>query len=156
MSETSRAEQILFNHVGICVGDIERSARFYTEALGFRRWWELEPPDEATSRLLGLAPPLGLEAVYLVRDRFVLELLHFADAGTTPADGRVMNTPGLTHISLAVGDIPAMKAAVVANGGSVLEETDLGGVAVMIRDPDGQLIELTSLRFNQSRPAWPE
>jgi hypothetical protein len=27
-------------------------------------------------------------------------------------------------------------------GGEVLADTDLGGIAVMIRDPDGQLIEL--------------
>ncbi len=42
--------------------------------------------------------PLGMTACYLKRDDFVLELLHFADAGTVPGDERVMNQPGLTHV----------------------------------------------------------
>jgi len=46
-------------------------------------------------------------------------------------------------------------AKVKTHGGEVLEDTDMGGRAVMIRDPDGQLIELTTFGFQDMRPPWP-
>ena len=52
-----------------------------------------------------------------------------------------MNEPGLTHLSISVDDIDRTLERVAAGGGSVVAETNLG-MAVMIRDPDGQLIEL--------------
>ena len=51
-----------------------------------------------------------------------------------------MNEPGLTHVSVSVDDIPATCCAVVGHGGSVLDDTDIGG-AVFVRDPEGQLVE---------------
>ena len=129
-----------FNHVGQCVTDLDRSRRFYEAVFGFEVVRELHPPD-ASSALLRLEPPVGMTALYLKRDGFVLELLHFADAGTVPASARVMNEPGLTHLSLGVDDLDTVLAAVVEHGGEVLADTNLG-VAVFVRDPDGQLIEL--------------
>jgi catechol 2,3-dioxygenase-like lactoylglutathione lyase family enzyme len=149
-----QGDQTAFNHVGICVSDLERSQKFYEEVLQFRYWWELEPDDEATGTLLQLAPPVGLRAVYLVRDGLVLELLFYAGAGTRPFTERVMNDPGLTHLSVSVGDIPAVLAKVVANGGTIIEESDMKA-AIIIRDPDGQLIELTSSAFLEHRPPFP-
>ncbi len=32
----------------------------------------------------------------------------------------------------------------------------MGGRAIMIRDPDGQLIELTTFGFQDMRPPWPD
>ena len=130
-----------FNHVGLCVTDLERSRRFYEEALGFAFQRDLTAPDAATSKLLQLAPPVGLTAVYLTHGSFVLELLHFDRPGNAPRRDRTFDEPGLTHLSLTVDDMPSVLAAVAAHGGEVLEDTDLG-VAVMVRDPDGQLIEL--------------
>jgi lactoylglutathione lyase len=134
-----------FNHVGLCVTDLERSRRFYEEALGFRFDRSLRPPDGISSTLLGVESPLGLTAVYLVRDGLVLELLHFDRDGNAPRRPRAMTEPGLTHLSLTTDDLPATLAAVRARGGSVLEESDIG-VAVMVRDPDGQLVELLTVR----------
>jgi lactoylglutathione lyase len=150
------SDGVAFNHVGICVSDLDWSRRFYEDVLQFRYWWELDAPDEGTTRLLRLPGPLGTKAVYLVRDRFVLELIHFAHAATRPTPPRVMDNPGLTHLSIAVADIPSTLERALANGGEILEDTDMGGSAIMIRDPDGQLIELTSLRFNATRPPWPD
>ena len=130
-----------FNHVGQCVTDLERSRRFYVEVFGFEVARELRPPDQGSDRLLRLPAPLGMTACYLKRDDFVLELLHFADAGTAPGEERVMNQPGLTHLSLSVDGIEEALAAVEANGGEVLADTNLG-MAVFVKDPDGQLIEL--------------
>jgi catechol 2,3-dioxygenase-like lactoylglutathione lyase family enzyme len=147
-------DQSVFNHVGICVTDLDRSKRFYEEVLQFRFWWELDAPDEGTSQLLEIPPPVGLHAVYMVRDGLVLELLHFAQAEARPFRPRVMNEPGLTHLSLSVGDIPAVLGKVVSHGGTVLEQTDVRA-AIIIRDPDGQLIELTSSAWRDVLPPLP-
>ena len=58
-----------------------------------------------------------------------------------PAEERVVNQLGLTHVSLSVDDLEAALAAVEANGGEVLADTNIG-VAIFIKDPDGQLVEL--------------
>ena len=73
----------VFNHVGVCVTDMARSRRFYEEVLGFDYWRELEPPDAMVSKLIDLEPPIGVTAVYLRQDAFVLELMYYADAGHT-------------------------------------------------------------------------
>jgi catechol 2,3-dioxygenase-like lactoylglutathione lyase family enzyme len=142
----------VFNHVGHCVADVERSRRFYEEVLGFEFWREIEPPDEMTTQLLDLPQPAGLRAVYLRQGEFVLELLGFRGVETLPpARPRVMNEIGLTHISVSVDDIDATAAKAAAYGGRVLEQTHVGA-AVMIRDPDGQLIELLPMGYRASLP----
>jgi lactoylglutathione lyase len=143
----------LVNHVGHCVTDLERSRRFYIEALDFEPWFELRPPDEPSDRLLGLRAPLGMTCVYLRAGEFVLELLHFA-AGSVETHQRVMNEPGLTHLSLAVEDLAATCARVEELGGTVLTETNIGA-AVFVRDPDGQLLELLPLGYRDQLPPLP-
>jgi lactoylglutathione lyase len=154
MAAGLQGDQTVFNHVGICVTDLERSKKFYEEVLQFRYWWELEAPDEGTSQLLQIPAPVGLKAVYMVRDGLVLELLYYSEATAKPFRARVMNEPGLTHLSLSVGDIPAVVAKVVPNGGTVMEESDMKA-AIIIRDPDGQLIELTSAGWLDALPPLP-
>jgi predicted enzyme related to lactoylglutathione lyase len=67
-----------------------------------------------------------------------------------------MNNLGLTHLSIAVADISLTLERVVPSGGEILDDTKMGGAAIMIRDPDGQLIELTSFHFHAMRPPWPD
>ncbi|MHB1583182.1 MAG: VOC family protein [Acidimicrobiales bacterium] len=156
MSGPGDDDPVVFNHVGHCVTDLARARRFYEEVLGFRYWWEMDVPDEGgADRLLQLEAPLGLKAVYLVNGGFVLELLHYATGATRPVVGRRMNDPGLTHLSVAVTDLASVLEKVEAHGGEILHDTDMGGTAVMLRDPDGQLIELTARRFHDDRPPWP-
>jgi lactoylglutathione lyase len=154
MAASIEGEQAVFNHVGICVTDLARSKKFYEQVLQFRFWWELEAPEEGTSQLLQIPAPVGLKAVYMVRDGLVLELLYYSEATAKPFRERVMNEPGLTHLSLSVGDIPTVLEKVVANGGQVIEATDIKA-AVIIRDPDGQLIELTSADWLDVLPPLP-
>ena len=141
--------QTVFNHIGHCVTDVARSRRFYEELLGFTFQREMRVPDEGTAKLLRVEPPVGLTAVYLARDGFVLELLHYDRDGNPPARERAMNEPGLTHLSVSVDDVAGVCALVPQFGGEVLEDTDLG-VVVMIRDPDGQLIELLDMSYRRS------
>lgn len=135
------------SHVGLAVADLERSMRFYVDALGFTEVRRLQPPDGVCSTLLSIPPPVGLTAVYLARGDFTLELLHYQRPGNPAARDRPMTEPGLTHLSMTTDDLPGTLATVTACGGVVLSDTDVG-VAVMVRDPDGQLLELLA-----SRPA---
>jgi lactoylglutathione lyase len=141
----------VFNHVGQCVTDLDRSRRFYEDVLGFERWREISPPDTPSDQLLRLTPPIGMTACYLRRDGLILELLHFAGEGARPGapQTRVMNEPGLTHVSLSVDDIDATCQAVAAHGGEVLDDTNIG-FGVFVRDPDGQLIELLPMAYRDS------
>ncbi len=155
-AEPGIGEAVSFNHIGVCVSDLDRSRRFYEDVLGFRHWWELDVPDEASGPLMQIPPPVGCTAVYLVNGTFVLELIHYAGAGVHAAPRRVMNDRGLTHLSVAVADMAASLAKVRPAGGEILEDTDMGGRAIMIRDPDGQLIELTTFGFRAMWPPWPD
>jgi len=136
-----------FNHLGHCVTDLARSRRFYEEVLGFVHQRDLEVPDGPASQLLRVPSPVGMTAAYLERDGLVLELLHFARDDNDPRRDRSFTEPGLTHLSFSVDDIPATCAKVVELGGEVLHDTDLGGLAVMVRDPDGQLLELLPMSY---------
>jgi len=135
------------NHVGLCVTDLDRSRRFYEGALGFAHQRELRVPDAPASTLLRVPPPIGMTAVYLERDGFVLELLHFERAGNAPARDRSFTEPGLTHLSFSVEDLAATCGRVTEHGGQVLTDTDVGGRAIMVRDPDGQLLELLPMSY---------
>ena len=145
----------IYNHTGQVVADLDRSKRFYQEVFGFKYWYEVTPPDEATAKLNVLEPPLGVTASYLCLDGFVLELIAYSAPGATvPFRPRTMNEPGLTHLSVSVDDIRGTAERVVEYGGEVVKGTDVG-VAMFIRDPDGQLLELLPSAYPGSRPPRP-
>lgn len=146
------SEPAAFNHIGHCVTDLARSRRFYEELLGFSFERELEAPDDLTSKLLRIDAPVGLRAVYLRLGGLVLELLHFDRPGNPPHRERVMNEPGLTHLSVSVTDIDGVVARCSDYGGSVLADTNIG-FGVYVRDPDGQLIELLPMSYREQLDA---
>ena len=130
------------NHVGHCVTDLERSRRFYENVLGFTHQRDLAVPDGPASTLLRVPPPVGMTASYLRLGEFTLELLSFDRDGNDPRRDRSFTEPGLTHLSLTVDDLRATCDLAEQHGGVVLEDTEVRGTAVLIRDPDGQIIEL--------------
>jgi catechol 2,3-dioxygenase-like lactoylglutathione lyase family enzyme len=149
------AHETIFNHVGLCVTDLERARRFYEEALGFRFWFEFgDLPEDDAAQLLMLETPLQLRTVYLIRDGLVLELLDYHPDRMRPVRERSMAEPGLTHMSVTVGDLATAFERVERCGGTVLQETNTGP-AVMVRDPDGQLIELLDPGWLDMRPPLP-
>jgi catechol 2,3-dioxygenase-like lactoylglutathione lyase family enzyme len=148
------SHRTVFNHVGLCVADREQSRRFYEGLLGFTFWWDLELPDDGTEQLLQLNRPIGVRATYLVRDGLVLELLDYSERDVHAGSERMMDHVGLTHVSLSVSDLPGVLAMVDEFGGSVVKATVTEQFA-MIRDPDGQLIELLPDSWLASLPPRP-
>jgi lactoylglutathione lyase len=145
----------VYNHIGLVVSDLQRSRQFYEQVLGFRVWYEDAPADGAVAKLLGLAPPLGAKTCYLTLGECSHELIHFsAPQAQVTRRPRSMDEVGLSHLSVSVGDIRSTAARAVECGGDIVEGSDLG-LALLIRDPDGQLLELLSMDYPKSRPPQP-
>jgi catechol 2,3-dioxygenase-like lactoylglutathione lyase family enzyme len=137
-----------FSHFGICVSDLDRSVRFYRDALGFEQA-ERHAIGQDFARLMEF-DEVDLTSQFMRRGPTAIELLAFA----TPApegtpDRRPVNRFGLTHLSFRVDDLDAAAARVAEFGGKVLTETvttiDFGGTPlrfVYCTDPDGVRVEL--------------
>ena len=86
-----------YSHLGVCVSDLDRSLRFYTEALGFEEneGWAVGPEFAALMEVEGVA----LQSRFLRRPGCTLELLFFDAPGFDgPAERRPINQLGLTHL----------------------------------------------------------
>lgn len=128
-------------HTGLGVTDLARSVRFYCELLGFQPCRSLEMPADQVTDFLELEQPGGdLKAVYLMMGDFQLELLLFDPPGGNRVRERKMNQVGLTHISIGVDSVAAVLARLADFGGELV--SSLGDKAAMIRDPDGQYVEI--------------
>lgn len=132
-------------HIGLCVTDLARSRLFYTEAFGFTYDREIKLPSAVIDPLLQLEPKADIHAVYLMLGGFTLELMQFDPPGTLTAAGRRFNQTGLAHLSLAVADPVAVATRCEELGGSIVSQV---GRAVVLRDPDGQLVELVQFAYH--------
>jgi len=148
VSDTSEP---VFSHFGICVGDLERSLRFYCGALGFEQA-ESHAIGSEFARLMDL-PDVVVTSQFIRKGTTAIELLAFEEpAPFGPRERRAVNQLGLTHLSFRVRDLEATVARVVALGGAVVESTrtaiDLGGTTLgflYCTDPDGVRVELMDL-----------
>ena len=140
-----------FSHLGICVGDLDRSLRFYCQGLGFEEVaaHEVGPEFGGLMELDGLQ----LSSRMIHNNGATLELLGYGSPAVVGEPARrPMNQLGLTHLSFRVDDLEAVAARIEQFGGQVVSTTrttlDLGGTAlhfVYCTDPDGVRIELMDL-----------
>jgi glyoxylase I family protein len=138
-----------FSHVGICVSDLDRSVRFYCEALGFTLAESHTVGDEF-GQLMEIDEEVVLQSQFIRKDGMTIELLKFHSPGEEGDGGRRrMNARGLTHLSIRVDDVDAVATAIFALGGEVIMEsrTTLASDLdfVYCTDPDGTRIELMRL-----------
>jgi catechol 2,3-dioxygenase-like lactoylglutathione lyase family enzyme len=142
---------VTFSHFGVCVSDLDRSTRFYEQALGFTRERDHEVGEEF-GRLVEI-DGLRLKSRFMTAKGARVELLWFeeprADGG---AGRRPMNRLGLTHMSVWVDDIDGVCERVRSLGGEVvtgtlttIEHSDSRVRFVYCTDPDGVRIELMQL-----------
>jgi catechol 2,3-dioxygenase-like lactoylglutathione lyase family enzyme len=126
-------------HIGHAVSDMEKSLRFYTELIGFKYDRALNFKNEQIKDLLVLEQPRDLRTIYLLLGGFTLELMQMIPPATPHAGSRDFTLTGITHFSFVVDDPADAYARVEEFGGTRWSDI---GIANMIRDPDGQLIEL--------------
>jgi len=116
-------------HIGLRVHDLARSRAFY-EQLGFAFAWGPYGPD----KVCGLTHASGLEINFIVN----------APDGDEP--NVLMDVPekhpGFTHVALKIDDVAATEAALAAAGVAISGRRD--DVALFVRDPDGNVVELAS------------
>jgi catechol 2,3-dioxygenase-like lactoylglutathione lyase family enzyme len=140
-----------FSHFGICVSDLERSLRFYCDALGFEKAESHEIGQEFAP--LMDFPDVVLTSQFIRKGTTAIELLAFTEpAPFGDRERRAVNQLGLTHLSFQVGDLDGIAAKVVELGGAIVETSrttiDLGETPLRFlycTDPDGVRVELMDL-----------
>ena len=142
---------LAFSHVGVCVSDLERSTRSYTEVLGFRPvlTMDMGPEVAATMEVEGCE----FTSRMLGRGDVRVELPHWRSLDAEGDGGRrPMTQIGLTHLCLRVDDPEPVLVAAERFGGTAHRRTttELPGMGVdggavrlvYLTDPDGVRIEL--------------
>lgn len=116
-------------HIGIRVHDTARSRAFY-EKLGFTWAWGPFGPENVGA----MTHPSGLELNFIV------------NAPDAERPNILMDVPekypGITHIALKIADVAATRAALEKAGIAISGAR--GTVALFVRDPDGNVIELAA------------
>jgi catechol 2,3-dioxygenase-like lactoylglutathione lyase family enzyme len=140
-----------FSHFGICVSDLDRSLRFYTEAFGFEKA-ESHVIGQEFARLMDF-PDVVLTSQFIRKGATTIELLAFTEPSPFgDRERRAVNQLGLTHLSFQVSDLESVAAKVVELGGAIVETSrttiDFGETPlrfVYCTDPDGVRVELMDL-----------
>lgn len=138
-----------FAHPAIVVSDLERAVRFYCEAFGFRRFssehesWSDSPAIDAAIGAQGST----VVGCMLAGHNCYLELFEFTAPGQTGPDPGLLGAHerGIRHISFFVDDVVSEYQRLIDLGAQSLgtPQTQAGIKAVYIRDPDGNIVELT-------------
>ena len=114
---------------GINVDDLDRSAEFYTKALGLQEKMKLDLGELHEVMVAGEG------------DHASILLVKHSERTTAPVPGS-----GFEKIVLLTTDVDALHERVVANGGtsekSPWDLEKMGIRVALVRDPDGYLIEL--------------
>lgn len=115
-------------HLCLNVADVERSAMWYTEQLGFDRSWAFTSEDGHT------------ENVYVVDDETGVELQLSETDGETPSEHGDM----MDHLALEVDDLDAAVERIDHHGieSPPTEHPSVPARFAFIADPDGHRIEL--------------
>ena len=139
-----------FSHVGICVTDLDRSIRFYTEVFGFVVLYQLDFENNEVAATMEQEGTF--RSAMLIRDDIRVELLQWVDVETTGSGQRKpMTELGFTHLSFRVEDVDGLTQAIVAAGGQLVESTrtvlgdvedPTSGRLIYLTAPDGTRIEL--------------
>jgi catechol 2,3-dioxygenase-like lactoylglutathione lyase family enzyme len=136
-----------FNHTSFTVSDLDRTVRFWTEALGFRAASVSERSGDWQERLTGV-PGARLRVAHLYGHGHHMEFIQYLD-GAASGSRIEPNASGAAHICLEVTAIAETAQSLLKAGatvqGEIIEVTSgpvSGGQAVYIRDPNGILIEL--------------
>ncbi len=149
------------SHLGICVSDLDRSVRFYTEVLAADELvlYSLDEVMPKNYRVY-LETPADTKAYskFLAIDGLLIELLYYTRGGFSrgnigSAKRRPMNQLGFTHLALRIADVTEFNATlekvekygglVIKEGRIIAEEFDGQPIeCIFVTDPDGTRVEL--------------
>jgi catechol 2,3-dioxygenase-like lactoylglutathione lyase family enzyme len=117
------------HHVSFAVADLEQAKRFYEEVLG------LEPLPR---------PDFGIAGAWYRAGNVQLHLIARPDGGGVRPSAAAFS-PIANHTAFGIDDYRATLSLLRARGVEVLETQPGVGPQMFIRDPDGNVIELTTV-----------
>ena len=136
--------------IGVVARDVEKSAKFYTETIGLKEIEGFSAPAELGKKI-GLVDSHPINVRVFVTDEIEgatrIKLMSFPDAmGKLPDRSYIHSTIGINYLTLYVADMDQALARLKKADAKLLGETpvSLGGKTqlVVVRDPDGNFIEL--------------
>ncbi|SEG76294.1 Catechol 2,3-dioxygenase [Halobellus limi] len=136
------------HHVGITVSDLDRTVSFYRDKLGLDLLTRFEVGGEAFSTGVDL-PEAHAEFAHLDAGGTRLELVTYdstsRSASEVGSESR-LDTPGTTHVGLAVEDVEDCHAELPDDVETLSEPqtTESGTTIFFVRDPEGNLVEVLS------------
>lgn len=137
--------EAVFHHVGISVRDMEKAKDFYCNTLGYSIVWEHpQRGGEALQKVVGLPGSL-MHIVMLEGYGMRIELFKYLTPEGRDRGNLRQCDFGLIHFALKVKDVHAIYAALSPKGvqfNCPPQDLRPGVVAVYMRDPEGNTIEL--------------
>jgi catechol 2,3-dioxygenase-like lactoylglutathione lyase family enzyme len=148
--------------VEMTVSGLDRTTRFFREALGLRVGPIQSSHDPRSNALLGLDAQTQMRTADIAFKGEVLRLTAFNPAGASYPSPRASNDPWFEHVALVAGDIQSAwsglektKPEMVTAGAPVLLPPNTGSVtAFKFRDPEGHPLELISFPAGVGDPRW--
>jgi catechol 2,3-dioxygenase-like lactoylglutathione lyase family enzyme len=139
-----------FSHVGITVSDFNRAVKFWWEIFGCPLVGVADAPPDRVRGFFGVDVPGATCKIGWIRfpGGAVIEIFHF-EPKQPPLDvvwGRI----GLTHICVNVRNIHKWHRYLVSKGVEIVsppEQSPRGHWLFFAKDFDGNLIEITDLRY---------
>ena len=100
MSTASAAENgvVAITHVGLCVSDLERSLRFYTDGLGFQAADGIDIGDDLAP-LAEVPVPIECRAQFITHGSTTIELLGWRRPAAEGVASTSRRQLGFTHLS---------------------------------------------------------
>ncbi len=130
----------IWTHVGLGSTDIKRSKRFWEQIFGFKEINNITIEGEPIGKLMSLPGSVKFNDSMIEQDTLRLDILEPVRPAPAKMPTRPFTELGLNYISMRVpeAELASVKHQIGLLGGKVLPG---GGYA---RDPDGQLIQLTT------------
>jgi len=144
--------------LGTVVTDLDKSVRFYTEAIGFRELKGFDvPADVAAGAGLTDGKPLSVRVLVLGEGENATKLKLMQIAGTSPRGGDndfIHSHTGFRYLTIIVDNTTAALARLTKAGVKPLAKSPVaipeniapGMFLTCVRDPDGNIIELIGPR----------
>lgn len=142
-SEGTNPTAAQIHHVGLTVGELNRSAEFYARHFGLREVARNELRGRMISRQVDLEEAV-IDVALLAGENMLLELLCYRSPRGVAYGGRACD-PGAPHVCMVVEDLKATYEALRAAGAALhAEPARLGAGTWMmyVRDPDGIMVEV--------------
>lgn len=148
---------LVFNHVGISVPNLEDAATWYIDVLGFRR---IRPDTESDRNIEPNSAVFGIygnslqkvKMAYLSTGNGVgFEIFEFVDPTYKKPNEFDYTRGGFFHVAITVADPDAMAQKVIEHGGKRIGETVelYGERALYLQDPWGNVLEFLSCSFHE-------